>query len=62
MPRRSTKMQEVSRQAQQEALLRQAKERPGVAEVIDLYGRLTKYSLHQGPVVPLVRHSTGGNG
>ena len=62
MPRRSTNMQEVSRQAQQEALLRQARERPGVAEVIDVYGRFTKYSLQQGPAVPLVRHSTGGNG
>lgn len=62
MPRRPAKPHEVSRQAQQEALLRQAMERPGVAEVIDLYGRFTKYTLSQGQGMPSVRHSTGGNG
>jgi hypothetical protein len=62
VPRRPTNTHEVSRQEQHEALLRQARERPGVAEVIDLYGRFTKYTLQQGPGVPLVRHSTGGNG
>ena len=49
-----------SRQEEQHRLMEEAKQRPGVAEAIEVYERLASSpGMHVQP--PTVRYSTGGN-
>lgn len=49
-------------QATQEELVRQARSLPGVAEVLEVYGKLSAYTSVMINVQPSqVRNATGGN-
>jgi hypothetical protein len=55
--------QQSDRQQVQRDLVEQARELPGVAEVMDVYGRLAAYTNLVVNVQPSqVRNATGGNG
>lgn len=48
-------------QGEQAKLLRAGMSRPGIAEVMRVYGALTPYVQEAGKVALVVRFSTGGN-
>jgi hypothetical protein len=48
-------------QAAQQELVKQARSLPGVADVVDLYGRLSAYSQIVNVQTSQVRNATGGN-
>jgi hypothetical protein len=57
------KKRQSERQHAQRAIVEQAQRLPGVAEVLDVYGRLSPYTNALVNVQPnQVRNATGGNG
>lgn len=62
MPRPRPKPAESAKQTQQRELVERARSLPGVAEVLDVYGRLSAYTNVVANVQPSqVRNATGGN-
>lgn len=58
--RRSSKTS--GRQAAQRELVERGQKIPGVAEAIEVYGKLERYAgVRIGQAVPRIRHATGGN-
>ena len=47
---------------QHDRLLGEAMRQPGVAEVIEVYGRLAPYAPRPATFQPKTRYGTGGNG
>jgi hypothetical protein len=45
-----------------ERLMAEAAHQPGLAEVLEVYGRLAPYAPPPVPVQPVTRYATGGNG
>jgi hypothetical protein len=48
-------------QAAQQELVKQARALPGVADVVDLYGRLSAYTQFVNVQPSQMRNATGGN-
>jgi hypothetical protein len=58
-----TTQKPTGRQATADDLLKRARQVPGVATVIDVYGELSKYVAPPNLVqTPQTRNATGGNG
>lgn len=51
-----------SRQEEHQRLMEEAEKLPGVADVLEAYGRMKEFAgVRIGQVVPPVTYSTGGN-
>lgn len=51
----------LSPQDEQKRLMKEASKHPGVAEVIDAYGRLARYGGTISNGLPAIRYGRGGN-
>lgn len=55
-------METMTRQEEQQAVLEQAQDAPGVREVVDVYGQIAQFSgIHVVNPEPVMGYATGGN-
>jgi hypothetical protein len=60
-PKSTRAIRRSDRQTSQRELIERGMKIPGVAEAVEAYGNLTRYSVRIAQTAPTLRYATGGN-